>query len=198
MALDVGAGIVVTHTPRAESLDEGDGLAFRQCVETWQPRLAGTGLRLAVENKAIHHEEARSYALSPLDRLRAFADRYDLGMVLDTTHAGTAGEDLLGARQIYGGRLVNVHLSDVGGRVPLEKLPRAKRYLGEHRLPGKGDLALEALIASLAGQGYCGPVTLEANPFEVRFWWPPSVRRHLAQAAAWMRRAGRLGAPEAA
>jgi sugar phosphate isomerase/epimerase len=144
---------------------------------------------LAVENKAIHKESARQYALSPLDRLRAFADRYDLGMVLDTTHAGTAGEDLLRAQQIYDGRLVNVHLSDVGGRVPLAKLSLARRQMGEHRLPGAGDLPLTALLASLAAEGYDGPVTLEVNPLEVRVWWPPAVRRHLARAAAWMRRA---------
>jgi sugar phosphate isomerase/epimerase len=189
MALDTGAGLVVTHTPRAESLDQGDGLSFRQHIETWQPRLVGTGLRLAVENKAIHHEEARRYVLSPLEQLHAFADRYDLGLVLDTTHAGTAGEDLLRARRIFGARLANVHLSDVGGQVPLANLPQARRYLGEHRLPGTGDLALEELMANLSGEGYAGPVTLEVNPFEVKVWWPPAVRRHLTRAAAWIRRA---------
>ncbi len=192
LALETGASVVVTHTPCAESLDAGDGLVFRQRIETWQPRLAGTGLRLAVENKAIHHEAARRYALSPLDRLRTFADCHDLGMVLDTTHAGTAGEDLLQARKIYDGRLVNVHLSDIGGRMLLARLPHTRKYVGEHRLPGTGDLALEELLASLAGEGYAGLVTLEANPFEVRVWWPPAVRRHLAQASAWMRRAAGL------
>jgi len=192
LALETGAGVVVTHTPPSESLDAGKGLAFRQRVETWQPRLAGTGLILAVENRAIHHEDARRYALSPLDRLRAFADRYDLGLVLDTTHAGTAGEELLRARQIYDERLVNVHLSDMGGRVPLARLPLARRHVGEHRIPGAGDLPLAELLASLSGEGYAGPVTLEVNPFEVRAWWPPAVRRHLAQAAAWMRRAAGL------
>jgi sugar phosphate isomerase/epimerase len=192
LALDAGAGVVVTHTPPSESLDVGKGLVFRKRIEAWRPRLSGTGLRLAVENKAIHKEAARDYALSPLDRLRAFADRYDLGLVLDTTHAGTAGEDLLQARQIYDGRLVNVHLSDVGGRVPLARLPLAKRQLGEHRLPGAGDLPLADLLASLAREGYASPVTLEVNPLEVRVWWPPAIRRHLAQAAAWMRRAAGL------
>ena len=192
LALDAGAGVVVTHTPRAHSLDEGDGLKFRQQIETWQPRLAGTVLRLAVENKAIHHEGARGYALSPLDRLRTFADRYDLGLVLDTTHAGTADEDLIRALHIYGGRLVNVHLSDVGSQVFLGKNSFARKYVGEHRLPGAGDLALEELVANLAGESYAGPLTLEVNPFEVRVWWPPAVRRHLVQAAAWMRRAVEL------
>ena len=189
LALETGAGVVVMHTPRSNSLESGEGLAFRRRVESWQPRLADSGLRLAIENKAIHAEAERHYALSPLDRLRSFADRYDLGLVLDTTHAGTAGADLGQARQILDGRLVDVHLSDVGGQVPLAGLDRVRRLLGEHRLPGAGHLPLAHLLADLAASGYGGPITLEVNPFELRVWWPPAVRRRLAQSASWMRRA---------
>ena len=188
LAQEAGAGVVVMHTPRSESLDEGEGLIFRKLIETWQPRLAGSGLQLAVENKAIRFEADRQYALTPLDRLRAFADRYDLGLVLDTTHAGTAGEDLLHARHTFSGRLVNVHLSDLGGRVPLAKLPHAARLLGQHRFPGTGDLHLASLLADLAESSYAGPVTLEVNPIDIPVWWPPAVRRRLAQAVTWMRR----------
>jgi sugar phosphate isomerase/epimerase len=189
LALETGACVVVMHTPKSESLEEGPGLAFRRQVEAWQPRLSGSGLRLAVENKAIHAEAARHYALTPLHHLRAFADRYDLGLVLDTTHAGTAGEDLMEARQIYDGRLVNVHLSDVGGRVPLQRLPGARRQLGEHRLPGTGDLPLRELLGHLGSDGYGGPITLEVNPFEMRVWWPPALRRRLSRTAGWIRQA---------
>ena len=75
------------HAPRSQSLDEGRG--WPQTVES----RAGSGnqgsrLRLAMENKAVRREPDRTYALTPLDRLRAFADRYDLGLVLDTIHAG--------------------------------------------------------------------------------------------------------------
>jgi sugar phosphate isomerase/epimerase len=189
LAQEVGAGVVVMHIPRSRTLDEGEGLAFRQRIETWQPRLAGCKLRLAVENKAIRVNTDRQYALAPLDRLRAFADRYDLGLVLDTTHAGTAGEDLLRARQFFDGRLVDVHLSDLGGSVPLARLPYAEGVLGQHRLPGAGSLPLDNLMADLAREGYGGPVTLEINPFEAAFWWPPTMRRRLAWAAAWIRAA---------
>jgi sugar phosphate isomerase/epimerase len=190
------AGLVVMHTPRSESLDHGEGLAFRQRVEWWQPRLAGSGLRLAVENKSIRTEADRGYALSPLDRLREFADRYDLDLVLDTTHAGTAGEDLLRAQRTFDGRLANVHLSDMGGRIPLSGLPRARTILGQHRLPGAGDLALAPLLANLGREGYSGPVTLEVNPFALRFWWPPAVRRRLAQGLDWLKGAARQTVPD--
>jgi sugar phosphate isomerase/epimerase len=196
LAQEIGTGLVVMHTPRWESLDEGDGLAFRQGIETWQGRLAGSGTRLAMENKAIRAERERFYALTPLDRLRAFADRHDLGLVLDTAHAGTAGEDLLQARQVLDGRLCNVHLSDLGGQLPLSSFSLVHRFLGEHRFPGTGELALADLLADLKGSAYAGPVTLEVSPWAVRGWWPPLVRRRLAQALAWMRHAAGDATPE--
>jgi sugar phosphate isomerase/epimerase len=186
LAQEVGAAVVVMHTPRVESLDEGEGLVFRQRIESWQPRLAGGGLRLAVENKAIHEDTQRRFALSPLDRLRAFADRYDLGLVLDTTHAGSAGEDLVRARRLFDGRLVDVHLSDMGGWPTRLPLARARATLGEHRFPGSGTLSLASLLTDLSSNGYSGPLTLEVNPAEIRLWWPPAVRRRLAQAVTWM------------
>lgn len=189
LAREAGAGLVVMHTPRSESLDEGEGLVYRQRIEEWQPRLSGSDLRLAVENKSIRNEACQGYALSPLDRLRAFADRYDLGLVLDTTHAGTADQDLLAASRVFDGRLANVHLSDMGGRVPLAALPGVRTVLGQHRFPGAGDLCLAGLLAGLARDGYVGLVTLELNPHAMRAWWPPAARRRLAEAIKWMRQA---------
>jgi sugar phosphate isomerase/epimerase len=188
LALDAGANVVVMHTPRATSLDEGKGLAYRQGVERLQSTLVGSGLRLAVENKSVRSEAHRLYALTPLDRLRAFADRYDLGLVLDTTHAGMADEDLIQARRIFDGRLVNVHLSDMGGRVLLGNVPYMRTELGQHRFPGAGDLPLAKLLANLDANSYAGPVTLEVHPLAVRFWWPPAIRRRLAEAVRWMKR----------
>jgi sugar phosphate isomerase/epimerase len=186
LAREAGADVVVMHTPRTESLDEGDGLAFLARIESWRSHFAKQGLRLAVENKAIHAEAQRRYALSSLERLRAFADRHDLGLVLDTTHAATAGEDLVHARQIMDGRLVDVHLSDMGGWPSRLPVARVRTMLGEHRFPGSGHLPLPGLLADLAATGYAGPLTLELNPVELRIWWPPAVRRRLARAAVWM------------
>jgi sugar phosphate isomerase/epimerase len=186
LARETGIDLVVMHTPRSESLDQGEGLAYRQRIERWQRQLAGSDLRLAIENKAIRAEAHRRYALTPLDRLRAFADRHDLGLVLDTAHAGTAGEDLVQARRLFGDRLVNVHLSDLGGRLPLAKISPVQRFLGEHRFPGVGELALAELLGHLGSSDYTGLVTLEVTPWSVRAWWPPAVRRHLARARQWM------------
>jgi sugar phosphate isomerase/epimerase len=193
LAREMGSPVVVMHTPRSERLDDGEGLAFRQRIERWRPRLEGDGLRMAVENKMVHSEEDRGYALTPLDHLRAFADRYDLGLVLDTSHAGTAGEDLLHARRLFDGRLVDVHLSDVGGELPALVPNAARQTLDLHRFPGAGELGLAPLLAALHADGYDGPVTLEVNPFALCFWWPPAVRQRLAKAAAWMRRAANAG-----
>jgi sugar phosphate isomerase/epimerase len=198
LAQEAGIGLVVMHTPRSESLDEGEGLVFRQRIEAWQKQLAGSGLQLAVENKAIHAEHHWHYALTPLARLRAFADRYDLGLVLDTAHAGTAGEDLIHASRLFARRLLNVHLSDLGGRFPLATLPPVHRFFGEHRFPGEGDLALSALLADLGSNHYAGLVTLEVTPWSVRAWWPPAVRRHLARASEWMKRMATGGVRDSA
>lgn len=190
LACEAGAGVAVVHTPHAASLDAGEGLVFRSLVERWAGRLTGSGTRLAVENKAVRRPADHGYALTPLDRLRAFADRYDVGLVLDTAHAGTAGEDLLEARRILGGRLVNVHLSDLGPRLPL---PSAQLggVVTDHLFPGSGNLPLARLVADLARSGYSGPVTLELNPFALHFWWPPAIRRRLARAVHWIRAATR-------
>lgn len=198
LAQEAGIGLVAVHTPRSGSLDEGDGLIFRHRIERWQSRLSGSGLQLAVENKAIRAETDRHYALTPLNRLQAFAERYDLGLVLDTAHAGTAGEDLNQARRLFGSRLVNVHLSDLGGRVPLESLPLVYRFFGEHRFPGVGDLALASLLEDLSSSHYSGLVTLEVNPWSVRAWWPPAVQRYLARASEWMKRMAVGGASDGA
>jgi sugar phosphate isomerase/epimerase len=188
LAQEAGIDLVALHTPRSSSLDEGAGLIFRQRIERWQGRLSGSGPQLAVENKAIRAKADRHYALTPLDRLQAFAERYDLGLVLDTAHAGTAGEDLKEARRLFGSRLVNVHLSDLGGRLPMASFPLVYRLFGEHRFPGTGDLALSSLLEDLGSSDYAGLVTLEVNPWSVRAWWPPAVRRYLARAGEWMKR----------
>jgi sugar phosphate isomerase/epimerase len=66
-------------------------------------------------------------------------------------------------------------------------LPQVGSAFANHRYPGAGTLPLTDLLADLAAGGYGGPVTLEVNPFALRFWWPPAIRRRLAQAVAWMR-----------
>lgn len=196
LAMDTGAGTMVMHTPRSESLDTGEGLAFRQLVERWQPRLAasGNGLRLAVENKAVRSSLDRRLALTPVERLRAFADRHDLDLVLDTMHAGSAGVDLVYASKVFDGRLAEVHLSDMGGHVPLGNWRVAQNLWSQHRFPGAGRLALEEMVAALAADGFAGTVVLEVNPVAARIWWPAAARRRLAGARAWLRRAAAGGA----
>ena len=193
LAQEARARHVVMHTPRSNTLEEGEGLAFLRTIEKWQPLLEGSGLRLAVENKAIRSEADRDYVLTPLTRLRSFADQHELGLVLDTVHAGTAGEDLVEAKNLFNGRLVNVHLSDLGGRVPLGSLTLVNKGLGQHQFPGSGELPLAAFLRRLASDGLDGPTTLEMNPFAVRFWWPPAVRRRLHRSFDWLSKAAGSG-----
>mgnify|MGYP001104651872 CR=1 FL=1 len=195
LAQEAGARLVVMHTPRSASLDKGEGLAFRRTVEAWRRRLAGSNLRLAIENKDIRAEAHRRYALSPLNQLRAFADRHDLGLVLLFLIFSFSGEDLMYARQTFGERLIDVHLSDMRGWLSPLPLSSLRRALGQHLFPATGDLPLADLLSALSGDGYAGPVTLEVNPIAIRIWWPPTVRRRLAQAVKWMRRVTGAEAP---
>jgi sugar phosphate isomerase/epimerase len=191
LARETGAATVVMHTPSSESLESGEGLAFRQRIERWQLRLAAEGsrLRLAVENKAVRVARHRGYALTPVERLRAFADQHDVDLVLDTMHAGSAGVDLLYVCQVFGGRLVEVHLSDMGGHVPLGNWRLAQELWSQHRFPGAGSLPLAELVAALAAGRFEGNVILEINPVAARVWWPPAAQRRLERAAAWLQRA---------
>ena len=67
LAHEAGAGVVVLHTPHSRSLDEGEGLAFRRCVETWGARSAGGGTCLAVENKKVYGAADRAYVFISFD-----------------------------------------------------------------------------------------------------------------------------------
>ena len=121
--------------------------------------------------------------------MRVFADWFDVGLVLDMAHAGSVGEDLVAVWRVFDSRLANVHLSDwrpAGGEAARGRLSGA---ITDHLFPGAGTLPLAGLLADLAGSRYARPVTLKVNPFAARFWWPPAIRRRLAQAAAWMRAA---------
>jgi sugar phosphate isomerase/epimerase len=106
---------------------------------------------------------------------------------LDATHAGSAGEDLVRARQTFDSRLVNVHLSDLGGQRPFRLVRMLDKFPEQHRFPGAGDLPLADLLVELQRSDYAGPITLEVGPVDLQAWWPPAARRRLAQAVVWIK-----------
>jgi len=194
LALEAGARYVVLHPPNARSLAEGRGRSYVEALTEGLQRTEGTGLRIAIENRGFFRTQDRSYVLSDMRELRAFADELDLPMVLDTSHAATSSYSLAETYPILADRLVNVHLSDLRSPPWPLNTPHLHTYLKHHQIPGDGQLPLADLLGRLATDGYCGPITLEISPVALRIWWPPSVKRQLARCVAYVRQAFRVPA----
>jgi sugar phosphate isomerase/epimerase len=191
LALEVGAGYVVLHPPNAPSLADGRGRSYVEALREGLWRTEGTDLRIAIENRGFFRTQDRSYVLSDMRELRAFADELDLPMVLDTSHAATSSYSLAETYRILADRLVNVHLSDLRSPPWPLSVHYLHTYLKHHQIPGDGQLPLADLLSRLAADGYCGPITLEISPMALRIWWPPSVKRQLARCVAYVRQAFR-------
>lgn len=189
LALEAGARYVVLHPPNARSLADGRGRSYVEALTEGLQRTEGTGLRIAIENRGFFRTQDRSYVLSDMRELRAFADELDLPLVLDTSHAATSSYSLAETYHLLVDRLVNVHLSDLRSPPwPLD-VSYLHTYLKHHQIPGDGQLPLTDLLSRLAADGYCGPITLEISPVALRIWWPPSVKSQLARCVAYVRRA---------
>jgi len=97
-------------------------------------------------------------------------------LALDTTHLGTWGWDILEVYERLKGRVVHVHLADYDGR--------------EHRLPGRGRLALRELLRRLVGDGFAGVVAVELDPEPLEAAEEGEVRARLRAACEFCRREG--------
>lgn len=183
LAQELGAFVIVFHPPDAEEWKHPHSRAFLNALHMGQRALAGTPIRLALENPPPSPRGQR--LLTTPGALRAFAQTHDLPLVLDTAHAGSLPHLLQQAYQFYDGRLVNVHLSDVAVSFPLPDIFGLHTYFKRHQFPGEGRLPLAELLHRLAADGYQGPVTLELSPVALRIWWPPTLCRRLRQVVVW-------------
>ena len=175
----LGAELFVVHTPLLTSLQS---LRARQYAEALDlGKLAGgRRARIGVENgQYTKRRHRRRYLLDDLATLASFCQERGCGITFDTCHAGADGEDLLASYAIVKPLLRNIHLSDVvwrGGR------PRT------HRLPGEGDLPLDAFLAALARDGYDGLVTVETHPLLSGPFDRAQAERRLGRALDFVRR----------
>ncbi len=79
-----------------------------------------------------------------------------LGANWDVGHAVCAGEDLGDAAEVLAGRIWNVHVEDIEGRVH------------RHLIPGRGSISFEELRRALERIRYEGFLTLEIYPYRDR------------------------------
>ena len=192
LALEVGARYVVLHPPNARSLADDRGRSYVEALTDGLRRIEGTDVRIAIENRAFFRSQDRRYVLGDLRELRAFADEFDLPLVLDTSHAATSSYSLAEAYHILADRLVNVHFSDLRSLPWPLSVHYLHTYLKHHQIPGDGQLPLADLLSRLAADGYCGSITLEISPIALRIWWPPGVKSRLARCVAYVHRAFRV------
>ncbi len=145
VAHQAGIPVVVTHPPFRWQWN------YRRWIEEHLPNLSPEGdITLAIENMfplRMGERGVTFHSNQDLDELEGLPD-----LVLDTSHAAVAQHDLVEVRRRFGGRLRHVHLSDNAGRGWDSHLP-----------PGEGVLDLDAFLASIAGNGYRGSVSLEVD-----------------------------------
>ena len=183
LAKELGLSLIVFHPPKANEWKHPHSRAFLDALDMGQRALAGSSIRLALENPTpLPH--GQRLLIDP-EALRAFAQAHDLPLVLDTAHAGSSPYPLRRAYQLCDSRLANVHLSDVAESFPLPDILGLHTFFKRHQFPGEGSLPLAELLHRMAANGYQGPVTLELSPVALRIWWLPTVRRRLRQAVAW-------------
>ncbi len=187
LAEQVGCDLVVLHTPKTTTPDAGPWIEFLQVMS--QPR-SDVAVQISLENGAIFRKSDADYVLHDVRRLRTFAERYDLPLTFDTSHAGTSAYGLLDAYAICAERVVNVHFSDLVQRSIFPGWPMLDTFFLHHQMPGDGVLPLAEFMRRLLQSGYSGTFTLEVSPAAVRAWSLAGIREGLSQAVEYVRQLG--------
>lgn len=186
-AAQVGATIVVQHTPDTRSLESSEGVAWRRAVDEARRRGIDRGIELALENSAIFRPQQRDYALADPETLYRFAEQHDFPLTLDTAHAASWPWDILEVYELFRDRLANLHLSDFKSVPAWLDRPVLHTYIKHHQLLGTGDLPLRKLMTRVQADGYAGLVTLELSPVALRAWWPAKVQSNLVSTVEFIR-----------
>jgi len=198
MALALECPCVVVHGTWARSWALPEAQRWLRILDDCQERLVGSETRLALENHGLYGAEDGATVLDQLSEFEGFCRQRDLDITFDTCHAGSYTMGLLAAYGAVRERLANVHLSDLKRSPGGSPAPRWRSFFTHHRMPGEGDLPLAELLAQLASDGYCGPVSVEISPWSLQAWSLRRARARLAQAAEYVRAAAgrRQAAPK--
>jgi len=159
----VGASDVIIHTtpnPNTLVIAEDPRVpgrirdAVRRSLDELIPVAGEAGTRILVENLPFRC----SFPFMSMSELRPLVEDYSaaqLGLVIDTGHAWTAGLDPADEIRLAGPRLSGTHLQDVDGTAPND----------QHWAPTQGDLDWGAILTALRDVQYTGPWTFEVcNP----------------------------------
>ncbi len=186
IASDIGCPVVTVHPPAIRDRAHPRWAAYLNAMEEAQVLAARSGVRLSLENPPLFSKADEAKVLGRIEDLAGFCEERGWEITLDTSHAWSAGDDVLAACRRVLGRLVNVHLSDV--RRPPRWLdhPLLDSTCQHHQVPGEGVLPLEDLLQLLLAHGYRGPLTLELSPMALGWPLPRAIARRLAVAVTWV------------
>jgi sugar phosphate isomerase/epimerase len=172
----------ITFHPPQRALEEVEFVRWMSRIDDFQAQVGGGDVLVTVENMP----RARSwrgirlpFATDPFryqrrDELWDLLEERNLYLTFDTTHFGTAGENLPACFAQFRERVRTVHLSNFRSRDFQEHLP-----------PHEGDLDLTNFVRRLTRAGYQDLVTLEVFPrfLENRMG---GIRQGLADFMEWM------------
>ncbi len=158
-AADIGAKGLVIHPvpnpifvsdPERPQLPQLIAEATSRSLDELVPTAQKSGVRMLLENLPYHC----SYPFLHMRELRPLVDPYPedaVGLVVDTGHAWTSGDDPAEEIRIAGGRLWGTHLQDVDAEDPQDN----------HWIPGHGGLNWVEIRAALDEVDYSGHWTFE-------------------------------------
>jgi sugar phosphate isomerase/epimerase len=124
--------------------------AVRRSLNDLVPVAVDSGVRILLENLPYKCD----YPLLTMAELRPLVDGYpeeSVGLVIDTGHAWTIGNDPVGEIEAAGERLWGTHLQDVDGEDPQDN----------HWAPTHGELDWRAIRRALLDVSYGGHWTFE-------------------------------------
>jgi L-ribulose-5-phosphate 3-epimerase len=124
--------------------------AIRRSLDELVPVAQDAGVRMLLENLPYNC----GYPFLNMRELRPLIDPYPenaVGLVVDTGHAWTSGDDPAGEIRQAGSRLWGTHLQDVDGENPQDN----------HWVPGHGGLDWSGIREALDAVGYRGSRTFE-------------------------------------
>ncbi len=181
---DIGAnGMVVHAVPNPMFLPEGDMAQYtaampdaaERSLDELMPIADGAQVRILLENLYYSAGEQIEYPLITMRQLRTFVDSFpaeQLGLVLDTGHAGISRLDPAAEIEAAGERLWGTHLQDIDGEDTHDS----------HWLPTHGVLDWDVILAALKRINYRGAWTFEViNP---RYGESPETLAQLSRVVA--------------
>lgn len=187
-ASDMGAaGMVIHGIPNPQFLPQGQPIAelspkmveaMRRSVEDLIPVAEQTGTRLLLENLPYTVDLDEPYPLMSMHQLRPFVEEFppeQVGLIVDTGHAWTNGDEPVSEIQTAGDRLWGTHLQDVPRENPNDN----------HWIPTTGELDWPAICSALDQIGYQGAWTFETIYGRDGETVPQLVRKSFEAAQLW-------------